>query len=65
VELSDGSAMYLPTSRRYAPSGKLLGRAGLEPDVLVESVPEEGGYGGESQFNRAYEYLDAELPPFR
>ena len=65
VELSDGSAMYLPTSRRYAPSGKLLGRAGLEPDVLVESVPEEEGYGGESQFNRAYEYLDAELPPFR
>jgi len=28
-------------------------------------VPEEEGYGGESQFNRAYEYLDAELPPFR
>jgi carboxyl-terminal processing protease len=65
VELSDGSAMYLPTSRRYAPSGKLLGRAGLDPDVLVESVPEEEGYGGESQFNRAYEYLDGELPPFR
>jgi C-terminal processing protease CtpA/Prc len=65
VELSDGSAMYLPVSRRYAPSGKLLEKAGLTPDVLVRSVPEAEGFGGESQFNRAYEFLDGQLPPFR
>ncbi|MCH8800047.1 MAG: PDZ domain-containing protein [Chloroflexi bacterium] len=65
VELSDGSAMYLPVSRRYTPSGKLLDKSGLKPDVEVQSIPEEEGYGGESQFNRAYEFLDGQLPPFR
>ena len=57
--------MYLPVSRRYSPLGKLLGLTGLGPDVQVESVVEEVGYGGESQFNRAYEFLDDRLPPFR
>ena len=65
MELSDGSAIYLPVSRRYSHSGKLLMRTGLEPDVTVESVPENEGYGRESQFNRAYEFLDGQLPPFR
>jgi carboxyl-terminal processing protease len=65
VELSDGSALYMPMSRRYAPSGKILGRIGLTPDVEVISVPESEGYGPESQFNRAYEFLDGQLPPFR
>ena len=65
VELSNGSAMYLPVSRRYTPLGNLLGSSGLTPDVEVQSVPETEGYGGESQFNRAYEFLDSQLPPFR
>ena len=65
VELSDGSAMYLPVSRRYTPKGKLLERTGLTPDFEVHSVSETSGYGGESQFNRAYEFLDKQLPPFR
>jgi hypothetical protein len=33
--------------------------------MLVFFEEEEQGYGGESQFNRAYEYLDGQLPPFR
>ncbi|PKB70734.1 MAG: hypothetical protein BZY87_09440 [SAR202 cluster bacterium Io17-Chloro-G6] len=65
VELSNGSAMYLPVSRWYTPSGKLLGTSGLAPDFEVVSLPESGGYAGESQFNRAYEFLDGQLPPFR
>lgn len=65
VELSDGSAIYLPVSRRYTPMGKLLERTGLTPDFEVHSVSEASGYGGESQFNRAYEFLDEQLPPFR
>jgi len=65
VELSDGSALYMPMSRRYAPSGEILGRIGLTPDVEVVSVPESEGFGPESQFNRAYEFLDEQLPPFR
>lgn len=65
VELSNGSAMYLPVFRWYTPSGTLLSKAGLKPDFEVESEPESEGYGGESQFNRAYEFLDGQLPPFR
>ena len=65
VELSDGSAIYLPVSRRYTPLGKPIERAGLMPDVVVQSVPETGGFGGESQFNKAYEFLNDQLPPFR
>ena len=65
IELSDGSAIYLPVSRRYTSSGQLLIGTGLIPNVTVESVPENEGYGRESQFNRAYEFLDGQLPPFR
>ena len=65
VELSDGSAIYLPVSRRYTPSGSLIESTGLAPDVVVQSFPETGGFGGESQFNRAYEFLNGQLPPFR
>jgi carboxyl-terminal processing protease len=65
VELSDGSAMYLPVARRFSLKGELMTTAGIAPDVEVESVAEDKGYGGESQFNRAYEFLDGQLPPFR
>ena len=65
VELSNNSAMYLPTSRWFTPSGLWLGGKGITPDLVVDSEPEDQGFGGESQFNRAYEHLDAQLPPFR
>ena len=65
VELSDGSAVYLPTVRWYRPSGEMLGNHGLEPDVRVNLEADDSGPGSESQFNRAYEYLDALLPHFR
>ena len=65
IELSDGSAMYLPVSRRYTPLRKLIERSGLTPDVVVQSVPAKGGFSGESQFNAAYNYLNDQLPPFR
>ena len=57
--------MYLPVLRRYTPFGKLMARSGVAPDFEVQSVVEEDGFGGESQFNRAYEFLDKQLPPFR
>ncbi|MBC8281384.1 MAG: PDZ domain-containing protein, partial [Chloroflexi bacterium] len=38
VELSDGSAMYLPVSRRYAPLGDLLCQTGFVADAVVEAV---------------------------
>lgn len=65
VELEDGSAIYLATSKWYTPSGKPLGGAGVRPDVPVAFQMESGGITEESQFNRAYEYLNDQLPPFR
>ena len=57
VELSDGSAIYLPTSRWYRPSGQRLAGEGVEPDILVS--------GPDDQIARAYEHLDESLPAFR
>ncbi len=57
VELSDGSAIYIPVSRWYTPEGTWVGENPVQPDVLVES--------GEMQFSTAYEYLDSRLPLFR
>ena len=65
IELADGSAIYIPTLRWYTPSGKLLGGDGVQPDIQVVFEAEEEGFGRESQFNRAYDYLNDQLPPFR
>lgn len=65
VELSNGSAIYLPTMKWYTPSGKQLGNGGIQPDISVPYETETEGFGGESQFNRAYAYLNERLPPFR
>ena len=65
IELSDGSAIYLPTSRWYRPSGELMGTSGIQPDVEVPFEEETTGFSRDSQFNRAYRLLDDLLPPFR
>ena len=65
VSLSDGSAIYIPTSRWFTPDGKWVGDRPLQPDILVEYEEILGGPGGEMQFNTAYEYLDSQLPLFR
>ena len=65
VELGDGSAIYMPVLRWYTPLGNELGKSGIEPDFVVTFQPEDEGLGGESQFNRAYDYLNERLPPFR
>ena len=57
VELSDGSAIYLPLSQWYRPSGQRLTGAGVEPDTVVT--------GPDAQIATAYEYLDQALPAFR
>lgn len=65
VSLSDGSAIYIPTSRWFTPAGNWVGDRPLQPDILVEYEEIMGGPGGEMQFNTAYEYLDSQLPLFR
>ena len=65
VELADGSAIYMATQRWFTPSGKALGRDGLQPDFPVISQLGGEGISGESQFDEAYRYLNDQLPPFR
>ena len=65
VILSDGSALYIPTSRWYTLNGQWLGDAPVQPDIFVEYGETPTGAGGESQFNAAYDFLDRQLPPFR
>ena len=65
VELGDGSALYIPVSRWYTPSGAWLGERPVQPDLFVEYEEASGGVGGEMQFNAAYELLDEQLPLFR
>lgn len=65
VELEDGSALYIPTSRWYTPSGAWVGEGPVQPDFFVEYEETPSGVGGEMQFNTAYELLDEQLPLFR
>ena len=65
VELSDGSALFLPTSRWYTPGGEWVSEDPVHPDIIVEYGEVPVGVGGEMQFNAAYEFLDSRLPPFR
>ena len=65
VVLDDGSAIYMPTLGWYTPDGTKLGGEGVRPDLAVAFQREDEGYGGEAQFNRAYDFLNDQLPPFR
>ena len=65
VELSDGSALYMPVNRWYTPKGSWVGEDRVQPDVLVEYEEVPIGPAGEMQFNTAYEFLDSRLPLFR
>ena len=65
IEMSDGSAIYLPTSRWYRSSGDLMGSGGIQPDVHVPFEEEFKGLSRDNQFNRAYQILNDGLPPFR
>jgi len=65
VELSDGSAIYIPVSRWHTAQGAWVGSDPVQPDILVEYEETPIGPAGEMQFNAAYEYLDSRLPPFR
>lgn len=67
VELSDGSALYLPAARWFTPSGRWLGDGGLQPDLEAGLDNPGGGnqISDDPQFNRAYQHLDEQLPLFR
>jgi carboxyl-terminal processing protease len=67
-ELSDGSALYLPVTHWYTPSGRLIQGRGIAPDIEVGIIPEDRVSGVDSQLLEAYNYLNgllAETIPFR
>ena len=64
-ELSDGSAIYLPVSSWYTPSGRRITGSGILPDIEVPIRAEDRALGLDTQRNVASEYLDTQLPQFR
>lgn len=42
IGMEDGSVLKLTTSRYYGPEGSVIDKVGVEPDISVEAVVEEG-----------------------
>lgn len=58
---SDGSALKLTIAKFYTPSGYVINKHGLEPDVKVEMEPKYVGRGEkDTQLQKAVEILKAE-----
>ncbi len=61
VRLIDGTWFRVPGSGWFDLEGRNLENMGVEPDVRVDSVPEEGREGRDRQLERAVEVLLEEL----
>ncbi len=61
VELIDGTWFRVPGSGWYDTAGRNLENWGIEPDVRVDSVPEEGSRGEDAQLSRAVAVLMEKL----
>ena len=57
VELSDGSALYVTTSRWLTPDKHMIEGIGITPDYIVEFSEEDWGNGIDNQLEYAAEYL--------
>ncbi len=65
VTLSNGGALYFPTSYWFTPSGRAISGEGILPDISASLSQEDLLMNRDSQLQRAYEYLDQSLPAFR
>ena len=65
IELSNGSAIYIPVSNWFTPSGASLAGRGVKPDVEALLSEQDLLLGRDSQLNVAYNHLDSLLPDFR
>ena len=61
IELIDGTYFRVPGSGWYDVTGRNLENWGIEPDVPVDSIPEEASRGEDVQLERAVEVLLSEL----
>jgi len=64
-ELSNGGALLMPASYWYTPSGRSIVKEGIQPDIEASLSQQDLLAGTDSQLQKAYDYLDAQLPSFR
>ena len=55
--LSDGSSLRVTIAKWVLPGGRILEGAGLDPDLVVSTTPDEVAAGRDVQLERAVEYL--------
>ena len=65
VTLSNGGALYFPTTYWFTPSGRAISGEGILPDISASLSQEDLLMNRDSQLQRAYEYLDQSLPAYR
>ena len=65
MELNNGSALYIPTSRWFTTGGLSLLGDGLKPDEEAALTEQDISLGRDSQLNAAYNHLDGLLPDYR
>lgn len=65
MELNNGSALYIPTSRWFTAGGLPLLGDGLKPDEEAALTDQDISLGRDSQLNAAYNHLDGLLPDYR
>ena len=65
VTLSNGGALYFPTTYWFTPSGRAISGEGILPDISASLSQEDLIMNRDSQLQRAYEYLDQSLPAYR
>ena len=64
-ELSDGGALYIPTSTWFTSNGTSVGPLGIKPDIEIPLSLEELSLGRDNQVMEAYKFLDRQLPAYR
>jgi len=63
--LSNGGALYIPTSTWFASDGTSVGPDGIIPDIETSLSLEELSQGRDNQVMEAYRFLDSKLPAYR
>jgi len=60
LPLQDGSALRLTTAHYYTPSGRLIHKVGIEPDITVSYKPVKKKNGEEEEVEKPFPFEDDE-----
>jgi len=61
IPMSNGAGLRLTTARYYTPSGRSIQAKGIEPDILVESLPQAEARDTENQEDRPEAIREVDL----